>query len=82
MKSSVYLHPLASLSPSVGECGMVIQHLIDCMEDFRLNTTDVCLSPKLALSIKLNSELLDRAYDIQETIMNHPQAYGLTPSEK
>lgn len=80
MSTSVFLHPLASLSPSVGDCGGVIQHLIDCMVDFRMNTMDVCLSPGLARSLKLNSELLQRAYAIQETIHNHPQAYGLTPS--
>ena len=80
MSTSVFLHPLASLSPSVEDCGGVIQHLIDCMEGLRMNTMDVCLSPDLARCLKLNSELLQRAYAIQETISNHPQAYGLTPS--
>ena len=82
MNSTAYLHPLASLSPSVEECGGVIQHLIDCMVDFRMNTMGVCLGPGLARSLQLNSELLQRAYAIQETISNHPQAYGLTPSEQ
>ena len=80
MNTSVFLHPLASLSPSVEECGGIIQHLIDCMVDFRMNTMDVRLSPDMARSLKLNSELLQRAYAIQETIHDHPQAYGLTPS--
>ena len=82
MSTSVFLHPLASLSLSVEDCRGVIQHLIDCMEDFRMNTMDVCLGPDLARSLQLNSELLQRAYAIQETISNHPQAYGLTPSEQ
>ena len=80
MSTSVFLHPLASLSPSVEDCGGVIQHLIDCLEDFRKNTMDVCMGPGLARSQQLNSELLQRAYAIQEAISNHPQAYGLTPS--
>lgn len=80
MNSSVYLHPLASLSPSVEDCGEVIQHLIDRMVDFRMNTMDACLAPVLARPQQLNSELLQRAYAIQEAISNHPQAYGLTPS--
>ena len=82
MNHSHFLHPLASLSPSVEDCGEVIQHLIDCMEDFRINTRDVCLGPALSRSQLLNSELLRRAYAIQETISNHTQAYGLTPSEQ
>lgn len=81
MKSSVYLHPLASLSPSMEDVAVIVQHLIDRLEDYRLNNIDVCLSPGLASSIQLNSTLLERAYRIQETICNHPQAYGLTPSE-
>ena len=63
------------------ECGRVIQHLIDCMSDFRVNTMDVRMGPDLARALKLNSDLLHRAYAIQETIHSHPQAYGLTPSE-
>ena len=82
MSTPVYLHPLTSLSPSVEDCSGIIQHLIDCMVDFRMNTVDVCLGPEMARSLQLNSELLQRAYAIQETISNHPQAYGLTPSEK
>lgn len=80
MKSSVSMHPLASLSPSMEDVAVIVQHLIDCMEDYRLNSIDVRLSPGLASSIKLNSALLQRAYAIQETLSNHPQAYGLTPS--
>ena len=82
MTTSVFLHPLASLSPSVEDCGEVIQHLIDCMVDFRKNTMDMSLAPVLARPLQLNSELLQRAYAIQETISNHPQAYGLTPSKQ
>lgn len=82
MNTTVFLHPLAPLSPSMEDVALVIQHLIDCMEDFRMNTIDVCLGPDLARSLQLNSDLLQRAYEIQETIINQPKAYGRTPSER